>query len=219
VLFKSGSKLIFDEKSLSIQCCEEEGKNIRLDGLKWLLSDLTHHRSYADRNSEVSVCADEQPIGDVALSEIEGVHISAQNFLKNHFFLNRELLSLSEREVLDFLKVFPITLLQESGKNYCVTGIYSYLLAKKVFKEKRKLPVCWYDGRKGMSLRRLIAMELLAMPLAFSMNKSLLPHYFNSIEPTFSNLYNNSLLAKLSRKQFSARFGMDPRTLKGGGND
>ena len=152
---------------------------------------------------------------ELALSEITGLHRKVRLAMRKTSGLSRDLLPLSGDEVMDFLRVLPITLVQEQNKNVCVLGIYSYLLASSHIKSSKKVPVRWYAGKMGIPLQRLIMVELLTLPFVLGLNKRQYQTFLNYVKPAFDDLYKNSFFNNHhSEKQIATHLGIDERTLK-----
>ncbi|MGO3407723.1 MAG: hypothetical protein ACTIMS_10670 [Marinomonas sp.] len=154
---------------------------------------------------------------NIALSDISGIHPKVKQFLLRNSAMGRELLPLTRNEVLDYLTLFPIILVQDDGKLYCVAGIQSYLYAVSVLDKKQTVPVRWYKERMGKALHRLNMMESLGLPIIFSTKKCLLQQTFETLQPSFGPLYKQSFLASCSVKHFATLFGLDTRTIQEGG--
>lgn len=154
---------------------------------------------------------------DIALSNIDGIHPKVKQFLLRNSAMGQESLPLTRNEVLDYLTLFPIILVQDDGKLYCVAGIQSYLYAVSVLDKKQTVPVRWYKGKMGKALHRLNMMESLGLPIIFSTKKCLLQQTFDTLRPSFDPLYKQSFLASCSSKQFATLFGLDTRTIQEGG--
>ncbi|TDR12472.1 hypothetical protein [Marinomonas communis] len=157
-----------------------------------------------------------KPLPDeLALSEITGLHTKVRQAMRKTSGLSRDLIPLSSDEVMDFLRVLPITLVQEKNKNVCVSGIHSYLLASSHIKSSKKVPVRWYTGKMGMPLERLIMVELLTLPFALGLNKRQYQPFLSCAKSAFNYLYKNSFYnSHHSEKQIAAHLGIDERTLK-----
>lgn len=154
---------------------------------------------------------------NIALSDIYGIHPKVKQFLLRNSFMGRELLSLTRNEVLDYLTLFPIILVQDEGKLYCVAGIQSYLYAVSVLDKKQAVPIRWYKGKMGKAIHRLNMMELLGLPIIYSTKKCFLQQTFDTLRPSFDSLYKQSFFASCSGKQFATLFGLDTRTIQEGG--
>lgn len=155
--------------------------------------------------------------GDVALSDIEGIHSKVKLFLQRNSTLERELLPLTRNEVRDYLTLLPIILVEEDGKYYCVAGIQSYLQAVNALDKKEKVPVRWFRGKMGQALRRLNTMELSGLPIIFGTKKYQLQPTFDTLRPSFGPLYKSSFFASCSSKRFASLFGLDARTIQESG--
>lgn len=151
---------------------------------------------------------------DIALSGIDRIHPKVKPFLQRHSNLGRELLPLTRNEVLDYLTLFPIILVQDEGKVYCVAGIQSYLQAVNTLDKNQKVPVRWFKGRMGQALRRLNTMEFSGLPIIFGTKKYQLQQTFDTLRPSFDPLYKSSFFASCSSKQFASLFGLDARTIQ-----
>lgn len=221
ILFKSGSLVEFDPISSSLKSNERQVTvNIPLE--KLLRQFLGASIPTPNANSAVAsaplvnIKNDSKPLTDeLALSDIAGLHRKVRLAMKKTSGLSRDLLPLSNDEVMDFLRVFPITLVQEQNKNSCVLGVYSYLLASSHIKSSKKVPVRWYSGKMGIPLQRLIMVELLTLPFVLGLNKRQYTTFLNYVKPAFDDLYKNSFFnSHHSEKHIATHLGIDERTLK-----
>ena len=221
ILFKSGSMVEFDPASSTLKGGDgNESINVPIHSLvhQYLDSSIVFPSSNKVDASTTSDCmkSNVKPLADeLTLSEIAGLHRKVRLAMRKTSGLSRDLLPLSSDEVMDFLRVFPITLVQEQNKNSCVLGVYSYLLASSHIKSSKKVPVRWYTGKMGIPLQRLIMVELLTLPFVLGLNKRQYTTFLNYVKPAFDDLYKNSFFnSHHSAKHIATHLGIDERTLK-----
>lgn len=221
ILFKSGSIVEFDPASSTLKSSDgNESINVPIHSLlhQYLGPSIVPPSSNSIDTSTTSDCmkSNVEPLADeLTLSDIAGLHRKVRLAMRKTSGLSRDLLPLSSDEVMDFLRVFPITLVKEQDKNTCVLGIYSYLLASSHIKSSKKVPVRWYTGKMGIPLQRLIMIELLTLPFALGLNKRQYQTFLNYVKPAFDDLYKNSFFnSHHSEKHIATHLGIDERTLK-----
>lgn len=220
ILFKSGSVVEFDPVSSMLKSNDgNESINIPIHNLihQYIGPSIAPPSSNSVDTAKTSDCmkSNVEPLADeLTLSEIAGLHRKVRLAKKKTSSLNRDLLPLSNDEVMDFLRVLPITLVQEQSKNVCVLGIYSYLLASSHIKSSKKIPVRWYTGKMGIPLQRLIMVELLTLPFVLGLNKRQYQKFLGYVKPAFNDLYKNSFFNNHSEKRIATHLGIDERTLK-----
>ncbi|RUM50604.1 MAG: hypothetical protein DSY85_13400, partial [Marinomonas sp.] len=143
ILFKANSVVEFDlEKSKLI--CKEHNISVHFSITEHIsqffsppVPSLISTKSDIQASKPVLKNDLDMMPDELALSKIAGLHRKVRLAMRKTSGLSRDLLPLSNDEVMDFLRVLPITLVQEQSKNVCVLGIYSYLLASSHIKSSK----------------------------------------------------------------------------------
>jgi len=114
--------------------------------------------------------------------------------------------------ILDHLSLFPITLHKCRNKTYCLTGICSYQVACRQLPNSMKIPVRYYEGRRGNQFDRLLITELATCPLIYRKPHSVVGwlfkvcSYFKDRDSKYS-----ILKCDLNKSAFAKSIGADVR--------
>ncbi len=114
--------------------------------------------------------------------------------------------------LLDHLSLFPIILHKYRNKIYCIAGICSYQVACRQLTNSTKIPVRYYEGRRGNQFDRLLMAELAICPIIHRKPQSVVGWLFKVCSYFKGRNSKYSILkCDLNKSAFAKSIGADVR--------